>query len=90
MTQSTAGTQQTTDVGRSAKGRESALARQSPLSTGEGRISIAQNVVQKIAGMACREMPGVHAMGTGGNRAFASMLNCFLKFLFIVFIKCSF
>jgi uncharacterized alkaline shock family protein YloU len=29
--------------------------------------------VQKIAGKACREIPGVHAMGTGGARAFGSI-----------------
>ena len=36
------------------------------LATGEGQISVADGVVQKIAGKACREIPGVHAMGTGG------------------------
>ena len=29
-------------------------------------------MVQKIAGKACREIAGVHAMGTGGSRAFGS------------------
>jgi uncharacterized alkaline shock family protein YloU len=29
--------------------------------------------VQKIAGKACREIAGVHAMGTGGARAFGSI-----------------
>ena len=29
--------------------------------------------MQKIAGKACREIPGVHAMGTGGARAFGSI-----------------
>jgi uncharacterized alkaline shock family protein YloU len=41
--------------------------------TGEGQISVADGVVQKIAGKACREIPGVHAMGTGGARAFGSI-----------------
>lgn len=40
------------------------------LATGEGQISVAEGVVQKIAGKACREISGVHAMGTGGTRAF--------------------
>ena len=31
------------------------------------------SVVQKIAGKACREMGGVHAMGTSGTRAFGSL-----------------
>jgi uncharacterized alkaline shock family protein YloU len=43
------------------------------LATGEGQISVAEGVVQKIAGKACREISGVHAMGTGGTRAFGSV-----------------
>lgn len=43
------------------------------LATGDGQISVAENVVQKIAGKACREMGGVHAMGTTGARAFGSL-----------------
>ena len=30
-------------------------------------------MVQKIAGKACREIAGVHAMGTGGTRAFGAV-----------------
>jgi uncharacterized alkaline shock family protein YloU len=44
-----------------------------PLVTGAGQISIAEGVVQKIAGTACREIPGVHAMGTGSTRAFGAI-----------------
>src|SRR5438067_10602562 len=43
------------------------------LSTGDGQISVAEGVVQKIAGKACREMGGVHAMGTSGSRAFGAL-----------------
>ena len=43
------------------------------LATEEGQITVAENVVQKIAGKACREIAGVHAMGTGGSRAFGSI-----------------
>src|SRR5690242_21881834 len=43
------------------------------LATGDGQISVAENVVQKIAGKACKEMGGVHAMGTTGARAFGSL-----------------
>jgi uncharacterized alkaline shock family protein YloU len=43
------------------------------LSTDSGQISVAESVVQKIAGKACREMGGVHAMGTTGARAFGSI-----------------
>jgi uncharacterized alkaline shock family protein YloU len=43
------------------------------LATNDGQISVAEGVVQKIAGKACREISGVHAMGTGGARAFGSI-----------------
>jgi uncharacterized alkaline shock family protein YloU len=43
------------------------------LATGDGQITVAENVVQKIAGKACREIAGVHAMGTGGSRAFGAI-----------------
>src|SRR6201996_7891770 len=43
------------------------------LATGDGQITVAENVVQKIAGKACREIAGVHAMGTSGSRAFGSI-----------------
>ncbi len=43
------------------------------LATGDGQITVSDSVVQKIAGTACREMGGVHAMGTGGARAFGAL-----------------
>jgi uncharacterized alkaline shock family protein YloU len=43
------------------------------LATDDGQISVAEGVVQKIAGKACREIGGVHAMGTGGTRMFGSL-----------------
>jgi uncharacterized alkaline shock family protein YloU len=43
------------------------------LATAEGHISVAEGVVQKIAGKACREVAGVHAMGTTGSRAFGAL-----------------
>jgi uncharacterized alkaline shock family protein YloU len=43
------------------------------LATDDGQISVAEGVVQKIAGKACREISGVHAMGTGGTRAFGAI-----------------
>jgi uncharacterized alkaline shock family protein YloU len=42
------------------------------LATDDGQITVAESVVQKIAGKACREIGGVHAMGTGGTRAFGA------------------
>ena len=43
------------------------------LQTDEGKISVAQSVVQKIAGIACREVSGVHAMGTSTGRTFGAI-----------------
>jgi uncharacterized alkaline shock family protein YloU len=43
------------------------------LATADGHISVAEGVVQKIAGKACREVSGVHAMGTSGTRAFGAL-----------------
>jgi uncharacterized alkaline shock family protein YloU len=43
------------------------------LATRDGQISVAEGVVQKIAGKACREMGGVHAMGTSGSRMFGTI-----------------
>jgi uncharacterized alkaline shock family protein YloU len=38
-----------------------------------GKVTVAQGVVQKIAGIACREISGVHAMGASGSRAFGAV-----------------
>jgi uncharacterized alkaline shock family protein YloU len=43
------------------------------LVTTEGTTSIADVVVQKIAGLATREIPGVHALGGGAARAFSAI-----------------
>jgi uncharacterized alkaline shock family protein YloU len=44
-----------------------------PMSTDDGKISVAQGVVQKIAGIACREISGVYAMGASTSRAFGAV-----------------
>ncbi|HET9894357.1 MAG TPA: Asp23/Gls24 family envelope stress response protein [Streptosporangiaceae bacterium] len=41
--------------------------------SGDGKISIAQGVVQKVAGIACREISGVHDMGASTSRAFGAV-----------------
>lgn len=41
--------------------------------TSQGKTSIAASVVQKIAGIAAREIPGVHALGGGVSRAFGAL-----------------
>lgn len=43
------------------------------LSTGQGRTTVADTVVQKIAGRATREVSGVHDFGGGAARAFGSI-----------------
>ncbi|MEO5678860.1 MAG: Asp23/Gls24 family envelope stress response protein [Acidimicrobiales bacterium] len=45
----------------------------SALVTSHGRTSIADSVVAKIAGLAAREISGVHAMGAGAARTFGSI-----------------
>jgi len=45
----------------------------SPLNTNDGKISVNESVVSKIAGMACREVSGVANMGTGGSRTFGAI-----------------
>jgi uncharacterized alkaline shock family protein YloU len=41
--------------------------------TSQGKTTIAANVVQKIAGIAAREISGVYAMGGGVSRAFGAI-----------------
>ena len=61
----------TTD--NAANGHPVATPTRDRLNTGEGQITVAETVVQKIAGKACREIAGVHAMGTSGTRAFGAV-----------------
>jgi uncharacterized alkaline shock family protein YloU len=43
------------------------------LATSRGKTTIADTVVRKIAGVAAREVEGVHNLGTGGARAVGSL-----------------
>ena len=45
----------------------------SPLVTSQGRTSIADTVVAKIAGISTREVSGVHALGGGAARAVGAL-----------------
>ncbi len=45
----------------------------SALATNDGKISVAESVVTKIAGLATREVAGVHSMGSGAGRAFGAL-----------------
>ncbi|MDP9419978.1 MAG: Asp23/Gls24 family envelope stress response protein [Actinomycetota bacterium] len=61
MTETSTTTPQTTGTSSSA------------LVTERGRTTIADAVVAKIAGIAAREIPGVHNMGTGTARAMGAL-----------------
>ncbi|MEU4806466.1 Asp23/Gls24 family envelope stress response protein [Actinosynnema sp. NPDC023587] len=41
--------------------------------TTQGKTTIASSVVQKVAGIAAREISGVHALGGGVSRAFGAL-----------------
>lgn len=58
--------------GQESAGTE-AERRSGPLQTPRGDTTIEETVVQKLAGMATREVPGVYAMGNAARRAFSSM-----------------
>ncbi|MCC3265984.1 Asp23/Gls24 family envelope stress response protein [Arthrobacter gengyunqii] len=57
-----------TSVGDSESTRKSG-----PLHTPHGDTTIEETVVQKLAGLATREVPGVYAMGNTARRVFSSM-----------------
>jgi uncharacterized alkaline shock family protein YloU len=59
-----------TSLARSSVGSDP---KRSELVTDEGKTSIADTVVAKIAGLACREVSGVHDMGAGMSRTFGSI-----------------
>jgi uncharacterized alkaline shock family protein YloU len=63
----------TNDKSPAARDISSSSQARDRLNTDDGQISVADNVVQKIAGTACREIPGVHAMGSSGSRMFDSI-----------------
>ncbi|MFJ5551533.1 Asp23/Gls24 family envelope stress response protein [Streptomyces sp. NPDC093225] len=44
-----------------------------PDAADRGRTSVADDVVEKIAGLAAREVPGVHALGSGLSRTFGAV-----------------
>lgn len=58
---------------RTAEASAETKPRHDRLTTEDGKISIAQGVVQKIAGVACREVAGVYSMGSGTARAFGAI-----------------
>ncbi|CAN5628011.1 hypothetical protein BH24ACT13_BH24ACT13_07410 [soil metagenome] len=84
MTQSTSpttsGSSQATapsSASRGSKETSSELSKSSSagsaLESPQGRTTIADSVVTKIAGIAAREVSGVHNLGKGGTRAFGAL-----------------
>src|ERR687886_176373 len=67
-------TQPTSTTGSSTT-TSTALSQASPsaLQTSQGNTTIADGVVQKIAGLAAREVSGVYALGGGAARAFGAL-----------------
>ncbi|WP_214367888.1 Asp23/Gls24 family envelope stress response protein [Pseudonocardia sp. H11422] len=72
MTQSTANTGATTTTTAATPSGTATPARLTE-DTSQGRTTIAASVVQKIAGIAAREISGVHSMGGGVSRAFGAI-----------------
>lgn len=62
-----------------AAGQETAVSTRKPTRRGggdpatRGRTTIADGVVEKIAGLAARDVVGVHAMGSGISRTFGAV-----------------
>lgn len=60
-------------TGESTSTSSSKQGASSELVTSQGRTTIADAVVRKIAGVSAREVSGVHKLGTGSARAFGSL-----------------
>ncbi|CAM5356868.1 Asp23/Gls24 family envelope stress response protein [Streptomyces xanthochromogenes] len=53
--------------------RKTAITKRGGDAGGRGRTTIADGVVEKIAGLAARDVIGVHAMGSGLSRTFGAV-----------------
>jgi uncharacterized alkaline shock family protein YloU len=67
------GTQSGESKNDTQSSNEVATKENSPLVTEQGRTTIADGVVAKIAGLAARDVVGVHAMGSGLARTFGAV-----------------
>lgn len=63
----------TESVGGARRGLGDGLSRRGGDARDRGRTTVADGVVEKIAGLATREVPGVHAMGSGLSRTFGAV-----------------
>lgn len=67
-------TEETTGGGSGASASTSlATAGREPLESGQGQTTIADSVVTKVAGLAAAEVPGVHELGAGAERAMGAV-----------------
>ncbi|WP_406860152.1 Asp23/Gls24 family envelope stress response protein [Streptomyces sp. HUAS MG47] len=73
MTESAKTDQPTVEEPRGAIRRPSVTKRGGGEPGARGRTTIADGVVEKIAGLAARDVDGVHAMGSGLSRTFGAM-----------------
>ncbi len=66
---------QSSDTSQSSSPSPSTVQQAAPsaLQTSEGRTTIADGVVQKIASLAAREVSGVHALGGGAARTLGAL-----------------
>ncbi|MFG1797577.1 Asp23/Gls24 family envelope stress response protein [Nocardia sp. NPDC049149] len=66
-------TEKTTDTKTQPKNGTAAVDKDSKLASDQGTTTIADIVVQKVAGLAAREVRGVHDLGGGAARAFGAI-----------------
>ncbi|MFD6420346.1 Asp23/Gls24 family envelope stress response protein [Streptomyces sp. NPDC060194] len=73
--QSNGGGRPATSATASSPRGSSGNGRREPVGAPEdrGRTTIADGVVEKIAGLAARDVPGVHALGSGVSRTFGAV-----------------
>jgi uncharacterized alkaline shock family protein YloU len=75
MAEASTSSERTPTAGQTGGSRSPATQADGPLHTERGQTSIADTVVTKVAGMAAREVRGVHELGGGVTRALAGVTS---------------